>query len=99
MNYDRDDIIRRINVLKAIHTFRLFYESLNYELRQDCIQLGREFLMNEYKYAVSPEKERVLNLLTHWQYTALTAASWWRNLAMNHSRCTSLLTLLRLWIA
>jgi len=105
MEYDthRTEIVRQITAQKAIYKFRVFLYSLNKDIRQHCFIISRDFLINEYQNNSSitvTEKERLLNLLTHWQWSSFenTSTDWWHILSVNHAKSISLMTLIYLWI-
>ena len=105
MDYDtnRAEIVRQITAQKAIYKFRVFLYSLNKDIRQHCFAIARDFLINEHQNNSSitvTEKERVLNLLNHWQWSILehTSSDWWHILSVNHAKSITLMTLIHLWI-
>ena len=105
MEYDtnRTEIVRQITAQKAIYKFRVFLYSLNKDIRQHCFAIARDFLINEYQNNSSitaTEKERLWNLLNHWQWNTFetTSTDWWHFLSVNHAKSISLMTLIHLWI-
>lgn len=105
MDYDthRTEIVRQITAQKAIYKFRVFLYSLNKDIRQNCFAIARDFLNNEYQNNSSitvTEKERLLNLINHWQWAIFenTSTDWWYLLSVNHAKSISLMTIIHLWI-
>lgn len=99
--YDTD-IAKNIIITRNINKFRHFMYSRNKDTRQDCFRITKEFLENEYKNSsITPvEKERLLNLQNHWQWSNFDndSTNWWSELSFNHSRSTSLIPAIHRWI-
>lgn len=86
-----------------IYKFRQFLYSLNRDIRQRCFDISRQFLENEYHKNAAitiTERERLLNLINHWQWNTFDTTSelWWQALSFNHAKSLSLLTMVHLWI-
>jgi hypothetical protein len=98
-----NDIVRNITVQRNINKFRHFMYSLNKDTRQVCFRITKEFLEKEYNNLsiTSFEKERLLNLQNHWQWSNFDTDScnWWSELSLNHSRSTSLIPEMSRWTA
>lgn len=97
------ELKRSIQAQKTIYKFRTFLYSINKDIRHHYFDLCRTYLDNEYNnnaQITMTEKERLLNLLNHWQWNTFenTSTTWWYILAMNHSHSLSLMTLLHLWV-
>ena len=99
---NKTEIVRNITAQKAIYRFRVFMYSLNKDIRQQCFNITRDFLENEYKNALPTtitERERLQPLLTHWQWNEFdhNSTNWWSTLSLNHSRSLSLMTVIHMW--
>jgi hypothetical protein len=99
--YDTD-IARNITITRNINKFRHFMYSRNKDTRQDCFRITKEFLENECNNSsITPiEKERLLNLQNHWQWSNFDndSTNWWSELSFNHPRSTSLIPAIHRWI-
>lgn len=98
-----NELKRNISAQKTLYKFRTFLYSINKDIRHHYFDMCRSYLENEYRNnseITMTERERLLNLLNHWQWTSFEQASteWWHTLCMNHSHSLSLLTLLVLWV-
>lgn len=103
--YDKTltEIKRNILAQKTIYKFRNFLYSINKDIRYHYFGLCRSYLENEYNnndQITMTEKERLFNLLNHWEWNTFenTSTKWWYILAMNHYHSISLMTLFNLWI-
>jgi len=99
----RAEITRQINAQKNIYKFRNFLYSINKDIRNHCFNITRDFLENEQQNNETlslSEKERLLNILNHWEWNIFENAStnWWSTLSYNHSKSLSLITAIHLWI-
>ena len=97
------ELKRNILAQKTIYKFRNFLYTINKDIRHHYFDICRNYLDNEYRnndQITMTEKERLLNLLNHWQWNSFenTSTNWWYILAMNHSHSISLMTLLHLWV-
>ena len=97
------ELKRNILAQKTIYKFRTFLYTINKDIRHHYFDICRTYLENEYNnndQITMTEKERLLNLLNHWQWNSFenTSTNWWYILAMNHSHSLSLMTLLHLWV-
>jgi len=97
------ELKRSIQAQKTIYKFRTFLYSINKDIRHHYFDLCRTFLDNEYNNNAKitmTEKERLRNLLNHWEWNTFenTSTNWWYILNMNHSHSLSLMTLLHLWV-
>ena len=100
---NRTEIVRNITAQKAIYKYRIFMYSLNKDIRQQCFRITKEFLDNEYNNnstITTTERERLLNLGNHWQWTIFEneSTNWWSALSFNHSKSLSLMTVIHMWI-
>jgi len=97
------ELKRSIQAQKTIYKFRTFLYSINKDIRHHYFDLCRTYLDNEYNNNAKitmTEKERLRNLLNHWEWNTFenTSTNWWYILNMNHSHSLSLMTLLHLWV-
>ena len=97
------EIKRNILAQKTIYKFRTFLYSINKDIRRIWFDLSKEYLQNEStnnSQITATEKDRLDNLLQHWQWNNFENAStnWWYILTVNHSHSLTLMTLLHLWI-
>jgi hypothetical protein len=97
------ELKRNILAQKTIYKFRNFLYTINKDIRHHYFDMCRSYFENEYrnnKEITMTEKERVFNLLNHWQWNIFenTSTDWWYALTMNHSYSLSLMTLLHLWV-
>jgi hypothetical protein len=99
---NKTEIVRNITAQKAIYKYRVFMYSLNKDIRQNCFRITREFLDNENNNLTitATEKERLRELLNHWQWTIFDneSTNWWYALSFTHSKSTSLMTVIHMWI-
>jgi len=98
-----NELKRNISAQKTLYKFRTFLYSINRDIRRHYFDICRSYLENEYRNnseVSMTERERLLNLLNHWQWTAFeqTSTEWWHTLCMNHSHSLSLMTLIVLWV-
>ena len=98
-----NELKRNISAQKTLYKFRTFLYSINRDIRRHYFDICRSYLENEYRNnseVSMTERERLLNLLNHWQLTAFeqTSTEWWHTICMNHSHSLSLLTLIVLWV-
>lgn len=98
-----NELKRNISAQKTLYKFRTFLYSINRDIRRHYFDICRSYLENEYRNnseVSMAERERLLNLLNHWQLTAFeqTSTEWWHTLCMNHSHSLSLMTLIVLWV-
>lgn len=97
------EIKRNILAQKNIYKFRVFIYSLNKDIRHRCFDICKKFLENEYNNNTGitlTEKNRLTNLLNHWQWNTFdsTSTDWWSILSFNHSHSISLMTIIHMWI-
>jgi hypothetical protein len=97
------DIINQITAQKLIYKFRNFLYSINRDIRQEFFRISREYFDNEYNNnttLTATERRRLTLLLNHWDWNTFDTSSrdWWYNLSFNHSKSTTLMTLMHLWI-
>jgi hypothetical protein len=97
------ELKRTILAQKTIYKFRTFLYSINKDIRHNYFDLCRAYLENEYNnndQITMSEKERLVNILKHWEWNTFenTSTNWWYILTMNHSHSLSLMTLLHLWV-
>jgi hypothetical protein len=100
---NKAELVRQITAQKNIYKFRQFLYSLNRDIRQQCFDISKKFLENEYRNndAISTtERERLLALINHWQWHAFdnTSVVWWSTLSFNHAKSISLMTMIHLWV-
>jgi hypothetical protein len=104
MTYDsqRTEMQNQIHAIKTIYRFRVFVYSLNKDIRNYCFELSRRMLENERNNPdISiTERERLQQLLNHWQWGMFenSATSWWSTLSLTHNKCTSLITMMHMWV-
>ena len=96
-----NEIVRNITVQRNIHRFRHFMYSQNKESRQSIFRSIKEFFETEYNNPsiISTERERLLNLRNHWQWSMFDDDStrWWSTLSSNHSTSLTLMIAIRAW--
>lgn len=104
-NYEqiRATIITQIQTQKIFYKFRVFVYSLNREVRHHCFDLTHQFLENEFRGNLDlhvPERDRIQNLLYHWNWEAFTthATNWWITLTTQHANCSSLVNVMNIWL-
>ena len=100
---NKAELVRQITAQKNIYTFRQFLYSLNKDIRQQCFDISKQFLENEYSNndnITTSERERLLALINHWQWNTFdtTSTMWWSTLSFNHAKSVSLMTLIHVWI-
>jgi hypothetical protein len=97
------ELKRNIIAQKTIYKFRSFLYSINKDIRHYYFNLCKTYLENEYNnndQITMSEKERLFNILKHWEWNTFenTSTNRWYLLVMNHSHSLSLMTLLHLWV-
>ena len=100
---NKTEIVRNITAQKAIYKFRQFLYSLNRDIRHTCFHITRDFFENECNnntFITVTERERLLNVMNHWQWNDFdgNSTNWWSALSFNHSRSLSLMTVIHMWI-
>lgn len=100
---NKAEIVKKIRAQKNIYKFRQFLYSLNRDIRPTCFRITRDFFENEYnnnKSITATERERLLNLINHWQWNEFdgNSTNWWSTLSFNHSSSLSLMILINMWI-
>ena len=100
---NKAEILRHITAQKNIYKFRQFLYSLNRDIRQQCFDISKQFLENEYRNNTAvtvTERERLLSLINHWQWNTFdtNSTNWWSILSFNHAKSLSLMTMIHLWI-
>jgi len=100
---NKAEIVKKISAQKNIYKFRQFLYSLNRDIRQTCFRITRDFFENEYNNKTSitaTERERLLNLINHWQWNEFdgNSTNWWSTLSFTHSSSLSLMILINMWI-
>jgi hypothetical protein len=100
---NKTDIVNRIRAQKDIYKFRQFLYSLNRDIRQSCFNITRDFFENEYNNNTTitvTERERLFNIMNHWQWNDFdnNSTNWWSALSFNHSKGLSLMIVIHMWI-
>ena len=100
---NKTELVRKITAQKNIYKFRQFLYSLNRDIRQQCFEMCKEYLLNEYQNNTAvtvTERDRLLNLINHWHWNVFdtTSVLWWSTLSYNHATSLSLMTMIHLWI-
>jgi hypothetical protein len=100
---NKAEIVKNIRAQKNIYKFRQFLYSLNRDIRQTCFRITRDFFENEYNnntFITATERERLLNLINHWQWNEFdgNSTNWWSTLSFNHSSSLSLIIVINMWV-
>lgn len=72
------ELKRNIIAQKTIYKFRTFLYTINKDIRHHYFDMCRSYLENEYNnndQITMTEKERLLNLLNHWQWNSFENTS------------------------
>jgi hypothetical protein len=104
-NYETNlkELKRNILAQKTIYRFRNFLYSINKDIRHQWFDICKGYLENEYNNnsdITFTEKQRLNNLISHWQWNDFenSSTNWWYILTNNHSHSLTLITLIHIWV-
>jgi hypothetical protein len=97
----RFELAKNIGCYRTLYEFRLYLDSLDKDMRQQCFKVSRDYLENEYKGPLAPgESLNLLALVNHWSWEQYekNQIEWWTVLSKNHLNTEAISKLISLWI-